>query len=89
MLDNPEKGGKAAIFSRSGSGGETIITNTHSYTEFPDKAGEVKSIMLYDLTLDPDENINISEDPDNEALIGNLSEALNQHMLERDKINLR
>lgn len=89
LLTNTEMGGKDAVFSRSGLGGETIITRTHSYTEFFDSNGQLKAKMLYDLRVDEEENTNIAERSENKQLIYNLSEMLNQHMSERDIVTLR
>lgn len=42
--------------------GETVVTQTHTYTEwFSDQTGEVTARMLYDLSEDPEETVNISE----------------------------
>lgn len=89
LLDNPQMGGKDAIFSRSPLAGETIITRTHSYTEFFDSVGKVRTMMLYDLTVDSQENINVAGRPENKQLIKNLGERLHRHISERDIISLR
>lgn len=88
-LDDPTMQGKQAVFSRSNLGGETIITDAYSYTEFFDNKGAFKARMLYDLQADNEENTNIGENPKNQQLINTLSEKLNQHIAERDKIPLK
>jgi iduronate 2-sulfatase len=89
LLDHLEAGGKAAVYSRTNSGGETIITKTHSYTEFFDQQGTLIARMLYDLQVDPAENNNIAELVENKELVADLSEKLNSHMMERDSILLK
>ena len=89
LLDHLEAGGKAAVYSRTNSGGETIITKTHSYTEFFDQQGTLIARMLYDLQVNPAENNNIAERVENKELVADLSEKLNSHMIERDSILLK
>jgi len=54
-----------------GEGGVTVVTHRYSYTEFAN--GEK---MLYDLQKDPDENINIADDPDQMMTVLQLSQML-------------
>lgn len=88
ILENQNAEGKTVLFGRSNLGGETIITKTHSYTEFYNKSGQVKSNMLFDLTIDPNENQNVAADPKNQKIISEMTEILKQHMATRDKIML-
>ncbi|MEX2568182.1 MAG: sulfatase [Cyclobacteriaceae bacterium] len=88
LLDNPEAEGKKALFSRSNLGGETILTKTHSYTEFYDKEGQLKANMLFDLRNDPEENENVVDRPQNQEIIANMSEMLRNHMVDRNTISL-
>lgn len=88
LLDHPELEGKEAVYSRTNLGGETIITKTHSYTEFFDQQGKFKARMLYDLRLNSEENSNVAELPENRKLVSELSRKLSLHRIERDKILL-
>lgn len=89
LLNNPEMDGKEVIYSRTGLEGETIITNTHSYTEFFDQQGKLKARMLYDRRVNKSENYNIAELPENKQLTIDLSKKLNSHLIDRDKILLK
>jgi iduronate 2-sulfatase len=53
--------------------GVTTIKNDHFYTEWIDDEDKMFTRMLYDHAVDPDENVNISEDPENAAIIEELS----------------
>lgn len=88
ILESQSFEGKKALFGRSNLGGETIITKTHSYTEFYNKSGQVKANMLFDLTIDPNENQNIAADPENQKIILEMSKILEQHMAARGNIAL-
>lgn len=86
LIKDPDKPWKEEVYCRW-IRGETIITKTHAYTEwFDDKSGRSFARMLYDHTSDPEENVNISEKPDNQNLITVLKEKLLQHIGERDKL---
>ncbi|MDO6810470.1 sulfatase [Zobellia galactanivorans] len=88
LLSNPDKVWKSEVYSRWVSG-ETIITNTHTYTEwFNEQSEKTTDRMLYDLKNDPEENFNIAEQRRNRELITELSEKLNIHVSERDKLIL-
>ena len=84
LTENPNQPWKGEIYCRWIKG-ETIITQTHTYTEWFDKK-ETKpySRMMYDLTNDPEETINISEKPENNVLVQQLSDKLKKHISERD-----
>lgn len=86
LFKNPELSWKEAVFSRWIKG-ETIITKTHTYTEwYDDNSGKKTARMLYDLTSDPDENLNISEEKENEQLVQKLSEMLQTHLKKRNEL---
>lgn len=79
---------KDAIYSRWITG-ETIVTKSYTFTEwFDDATGEKTAHMLYDLSKDPEENINISEKKENKKLVKELSEKIKQHKKARDYIKL-
>jgi len=53
--------------------GVTTIRENHFYTEWIDDKDQMFTRMLYDHSVDPDENVNVSEDPKNTAIIEELS----------------
>lgn len=84
LLENPNQPWKEEVFCRY-KGGETVVTKTHTYTEwFNDQTGKVSARMMYDLAEDPEETINISEKPENGKLVEALSEKINMHVQKRD-----
>ena len=85
LFDNPQQNWKEAVYCRWIKG-ETVVTKSHTYTEWFDEKGNKTARMLYDLDNDPDENINISEKQENKNLVNKLSEMLKNHIVERDKI---
>ena len=86
LTENPELEWKQEVYSRW-IRGETIVTQTHTYTEWlNDKTNEVTARMLYDLKDDPEETVNVSEKTENKELIQQLSAKLKNHISERDKI---
>lgn len=75
---------KDAVFARWIKG-ETMITKTHVYTEwFDDATQQTTARMLYDLTADPDENVNISELQANRQLVKQMHDRLLKHIQTRD-----
>jgi len=74
LMDDPDRTWKPAAFSRYHAA-DSIRTDRHLYTEWTDD-GSVTARMLYDHQADPDENVNISERPENAALVTELSAAL-------------
>jgi arylsulfatase A-like enzyme len=88
LLKNPDQAWKSEVFCRWVRG-ETIITKTHSYTEWLDDDNkQVTARMLFDLSSDPEETTNISEKPENSMLISNFSETLKAHIKNRDMLVL-
>jgi iduronate 2-sulfatase len=84
LADNPNQTWKEEVYCRW-IRGETVVTKSHTYTEwFSDQTGKVTARMMYDLTEDPEETVNISEKPENKKLVGELSEKLKKHIQERD-----
>lgn len=76
---------KDAAFSRYYAG-ESVRTDNYLYTEWygPNGAGfppdgKATERMLYDHDKDSDENINISERPENAGIIARLSEMLKKN----------
>lgn len=72
LMRNPDLPWKQVAFSRW-KNGWSIKTDRYRYTEWYDDQGEVSERMLYDHTIDPHENENISEYPENSDLVSRLS----------------
>jgi iduronate 2-sulfatase len=84
LAENPNQPWKEEVYCRW-IRGETVVTKTHTYTEwFSDQTGKGTARMMYDLTDDPEETVNVSEKPENEKLVGELSEKIRKHLQERD-----
>lgn len=73
LLDNPTGDGKKAVFSRYHAG-ESVKVSRYRYTEWEDGAR-----MLYDHHKDPEENQNISENPENKQTIETMQALLRNH----------
>ncbi len=88
LLDDPSQPWKKAVFARW-IRGETLITPTYTYTEWMnDKNGELQARMLYNISEDPEETVNISEIPANTSLVQQLHKMLADHLQKRDWIHL-
>ncbi len=85
LLENPEQPWKEEVFCRW-IRGETVVTKTHTYTEWFDNNGSRTDRMMYNLNADPEETINISEIPENEQLADELSLKLRNHISKRDQL---
>jgi len=72
LMKSPEKPWKKAAFSRWETG-DSIRTDRYRYTEWTDDDGKRVNRMLYDHQLDPMENVNIAELPENQELVAQLS----------------
>jgi arylsulfatase A-like enzyme len=55
-------------------------TDRYRYTEWTDKENKIYARMLYDHKADPWENVNISESPENAALVNDLQRKLHAHI---------
>ncbi len=75
LMKNPENPWKKAIFSRFYNG-DSIRTDRYLYTEWTNDKGNMYARMLYDHRIDPKENINIAERPENKDLVNRLSNML-------------
>jgi iduronate 2-sulfatase len=76
LLENPVNAAdfaKTAVFSRYHSG-DSVKVDRFLYTEW--KSG---ARMLYDHEKDPDENVNISENPENQRIVEKMQELLDAH----------
>ena len=82
---DPDQSWKEEIFYRQN--GETLLTKTHTNTEWIDyETGRVFARMLYNRQLDPEENTNIAEVPENMNLIKELHDKLHKLLRIRDTI---
>ncbi len=89
LIEDSDLPWKEAVFYRIGEG-ETILTNTHAYTEWINiKTGKTYARMLYDHRSDPDENINVCELPENSNIVKFLHEKLTYHIKDRDNLIIR
>lgn len=88
VLNTVSTGDKEYAYCRSNLNGETIVSKEYSYTEFY-REGEVVSKMLFNLKSDPDENVNVVAEKENVKVVNKLSQLLNQHIENRDKVSLR
>ncbi|NOU61769.1 sulfatase [Marinifilum caeruleilacunae] len=77
VLNNPSKIHKDTVFTRYHSG-ESVITKRYVYTEWKKKNGN-KVNMLYDHSNDPDENINVADNPKYEEVVKELSLKINKN----------
>lgn len=82
LLDDPQQPWKAAAFSqypRTVNGrklmGYTMRTDGYRFTRWVDRAdhSQVDAVELYDHQTDPEENTNIANDPENAALVEQLT----------------
>ncbi len=87
LMKDPNQKFKDVIYARF-INGESIKTDRYLYTEWYDKENKFYGRMLYDHELDPDENVNISEFPENETLVDSLSKKLHKEMELAFNINL-
>lgn len=87
LMAEPDQKFKEVIYSRF-IRGESIKTDQYLYTEWYSNEGEFQGRMLYDHYLDPDENTNISEFPENKQVVDSLSEMLHKEMKSAFEVNL-
>ncbi len=78
LLDNPE-GQSDGLAVCKWFDGVTVIKDDYFYTEWTNDEDSIYTRMLYDHSVDPDENINISENPENEELIVELSRLIKEN----------
>ena len=71
LFDNKAKSDGVAI--SQWYAGITTIMESYFYTEWVNDADSAYASMLYDHAEDPEENFNISKNPDNEAIVKHLS----------------
>jgi iduronate 2-sulfatase len=80
LIENPTQPWKKAAFSQYPRGklmGYSIKTDRYRYTEWQQKDKKVNARELYDHKIDPDENTNVVDAPENKAAVEELSKMLN------------
>ena len=73
LLKKPSRPWKKAVFGRYHKG-ESVKTDRYLYTEWADGAR-----MLYDHQKDPNENVNLSENPEYKKVVEKLKKLLREH----------
>jgi hypothetical protein len=73
LMREPSKPWKKAVFSRYHEG-ESVKTGRYLYTEWEDGAR-----MLYDHEKDPNENVNIAENPEHKKTVEKMQKLLQEH----------
>ncbi len=71
LLDDPNQEWKNAVYSQWYNGA-TVTTQDYAYTEWTNENGELYAKMLYDHHIDPDENVNIADAPENADVVKKL-----------------
>jgi arylsulfatase A-like enzyme len=77
LLKNPNLPWKKAVFSRYFRG-DSVKTDRHRYTQWRDRKNKVYARMLYDHSVDPMENVNISERPQNKDIVKQMSRMIQE-----------
>ncbi len=89
LAENPGQPWKTEIYCRW-IRGETIVTQSHTYTEwFSDQTREMTARMMYNLSNDPEETVNIADKKENEKLVEELSGKIRKHVSQRDNLVIR
>ena len=78
LLDDPEGKIREWAISRYGNG-ETIKTHRYRYTEYLDGKGKVTGRMMFDHQTDPEEIVNIADDPNAAEHRQRLASTLHKH----------
>jgi iduronate 2-sulfatase len=82
MLKDPASPGKAAVFPRWKLA-ENVRTDRYSYTEFRTEDGTLISHMLYDSMNDPDETVNLANEPGHSADVSRLQQLITENIASR------
>lgn len=77
VMKNPNAPGKQFAIGRFKTG-DTIRSDTHRFSEYRGPRGGVTGSMLYDHVSDPDENINVADDADEQSVVELMSQELKQ-----------
>ena len=84
LFANPNKPWDAPVFSRW-LNGDSIKTQRYLYSQWRSKQGDVIAKSLFDHVKDPDENYNLANNPESEAIIAKLSQKLNAFVEQNEK----
>jgi arylsulfatase A-like enzyme len=80
LLDDPSRTFKRAAFSQFPRGknvmGRSIRTDRYRYTEWQDQSGHPAARELYDHDVDPNENLNVVDRPENREVVAKLAAEL-------------
>ncbi|MDB6121630.1 MAG: Choline-sulfatase [Pedosphaera sp.] len=79
LIENPKQPWKTAAFSQYPRGklmGHAMRTDRYRFVEWAEKDKAPEGRELYDHQTDPDENVNIANQPENKELVEKLSEQL-------------
>jgi iduronate 2-sulfatase len=86
LMKNPEREWKAAAIGRFRNG-DTIRTDRFRFTEYTNAGGRFLARMLYNHENDPEEDVNISEQPGSRSIVERLSDLLHERMGRDRKFN--
>ncbi|MEM6363409.1 MAG: sulfatase [Planctomycetota bacterium] len=79
ILNDPSIRIKDMAISRFGNG-DTIRTDQFRYTIYRNKRGQITGHMLYDHETDPDENVNVADEPKYAGIVKTLAKKLETNM---------
>ena len=82
MLNDPESPGKRAVFPRFRLA-ENVRTDRYSYSEFRTEDGKLISRMLYDSVNDPDETVNLADEPGHAEDVVMVQQLLAENIADR------
>jgi len=82
LLEDPASPGKSAVFPRWKSA-ENVRTERYSYTEFRTEDGTLISHMLYDSVNDPDETVNLADEPEHSEDVSRLQALIAENIANR------
>ena len=77
LMKQPSQPWKEAAIGRF-QNGDTIRTDQHRFTEYTTKKGDPVARMLYDHQVDPEEDVNISEEAENQDQVKRLTNRLHE-----------
>ncbi len=81
--------GALTVFNKKGAVGYSYRTQTHRYTEWLNKLGKTIAVDLFEYTTDPLETKNLAGNPDQVALIKELSASLRKNAPGCDRLELQ
>lgn len=82
LLEDPASPGKTAVFPRWKKS-ENVRIDRFSYTEFRTEDGTIISHMLYDSVKDPDETVNLADEPEHAADVTRLQQLIAENIANR------